>query len=129
MSKCQKSFLRIDSYIYLLYFRKIVYKKNTPIEVRTLTNMSDKRCRTFLKMALKPTNYICSDHQHCFHLKFQRGVPISTTFKNEKSDDIKYCAKCRSESASIYCQIHSTKAVSLKDYITNWMNFEGKRVT
>ena len=29
--------------------------------------------------------------------------------------------------ASIYCQIHSIKTVSLKDYIINWMNLEGKK--
>ena len=81
---------------------------------------------------LKPTDYIRSDHQHYFHLKyvqFQRGIPISTTFKNEKSDNTKYCAKCGSESASMYCQSHSFKMASLKYYITNWMNFEGRRVT
>ena len=80
---------------------------------------------------LKPTDYISSDHQHCFRLKylqFQHSIPISTTFKNEKSDDTKCCTKCGSESASLYRQIHSIKTVSLKDYIINWMNFEGKRV-
>ena len=80
---------------------------------------------------LKPTNYICSDHQNCFQLKylqFQHGIPISTTFKNEKSDT-KCCAKCGPESASIYHQIPSIKMVSLKDCIINWMNFKGKRVT
>ena len=80
----------------------------------------------------KPTDYICSGHQDCFHFKnvqFQRGILISTTFKSEKSDDTKCCAKCGSESASIYRQIHSIKTVTPKDYIINWMNFEGKRVT
>ena len=58
---------------------------------------------------LKPTDYICSDHQDCFRLKdlqFQHGIPISSTFKNEKSDDTKWCAKCGSESPVIYRQIH-----------------------
>ena len=39
---------------------------------------------------LKLTDYVSSDHQDCFHLKylqFQRGIPISATFKNEKSDE------------------------------------------
>ena len=81
---------------------------------------------------LKPTDYICSDHQDCFRLKylqFQSGIPISARFKNEKSDGSKCCAKCGSSSASIYHQIHSIKTICLKDYIINWMNFEGKRVT
>ena len=81
---------------------------------------------------LKSTDYIRSDHQDCSllkYLQFQRGIRTSTTFKNEKSGNTKCCAKCGSESASIYCQIHSIKTVSLKDYIINWMNLEGKRVT
>ena len=81
---------------------------------------------------LKSIDYICFHHHDCLrfkYLQFQRGIPISTTFKNEKSDNTKCCAKCGSESASIYRQINLIKTVSLQDYIINWMNFEGKRVT